>query len=113
MRGAKNKGSIEYLGCDIESFRKYLAEKFELGMTWENYGEWEIDHIVPVKYKGADGGPPTLEEVATRLHHTNTQPLWRADNLAKGNRWVGGAQRPEVAQLTDADFDALMESLTL
>jgi hypothetical protein len=23
-----------------------------------------------------------------RLHYTNTQPLWREENLKKGNRWT-------------------------
>ena len=49
-------------------------------MTWDNYGEWHIDHITPLKYNN-----PSLEEVIERLHYTNTQPLWAEDNLSKGN----------------------------
>ena len=33
--------------------------------------------------------PPTLEEVAERLHWKNTQALWAEDNIAKGNRYIG------------------------
>ena len=40
-------------------------------MSWENYGEWYIDHKIPLKYN-----KPSLEEVVQRLHYTNTQPMW-------------------------------------
>ena len=41
-----------------------------------------FDHKIPLKYK-QDGISPTLEEVAKRLHYTNTQPLWATDNIFK------------------------------
>ena len=82
-------------------------------MTWENYGEWEIDHITPIRYPGADGGPPTLEEVEHRLHYLNTQALWKADNRRKGNRYVG--KPPPLIQadlkLTDQDIDDILLNL--
>jgi hypothetical protein len=53
-------------------------------MSWENHGEWEIDHIVPIKYNN-----PSLKEIIVRLHYTNTQSLWKEENMAKGNRYVG------------------------
>ena len=64
-------------------------------MSWENYGAirvdgprvWNIDHNMPIRYPGADGGPPTLEEVAARLHWTNTKAMWADENIAKGNRF--------------------------
>jgi hypothetical protein len=57
-------------------------------MSWDNYGKWEIDHIVPIKYPD-NGQVPTLEEVIERLHYLNTQPLWKPDNASKGNRRIG------------------------
>jgi hypothetical protein len=88
-------------------------------MTWETYGSgpdtWQIDHIVPVKYPGKDGGAPTLEEVAERLHWTNCQPLWTADNIAKGNRFIGRSDvaaeptlEPAGPKLTDDDIDEIL-----
>jgi 5-methylcytosine-specific restriction endonuclease McrA len=92
-------------------------------MTWDNHGmgpdTWQIDHIVPIKYPGKDGGVPTLEEVAERLHWTNCQPLWTADNIAKGNRFIG-RERPQAVvpatespKLSDTDIDELLAGLTL
>ncbi len=53
------------------------------GMTWDNYGQWHIDHIVPLLYES-----PSDEVYLQRLHYTNTQPMWAADNKSKGNRYV-------------------------
>ena len=68
-------------GCDIEHFKQHIENQWEEGMTWENYGEWHIDHYVPLKYDN-----PTLEEVIDRLHWENTQPMWASENIKKGNR---------------------------
>eukprot|EP00466_Bigelowiella_natans_P011399 jgi/Bigna1/41588/e_gw1.54.15.1 len=84
----KSKSSIKYLGTTIKEYKKYLESKFKEGMTWENYGMWEIDHITPIRYK-AGGKAPDLEEVIKRLHYTNTQPLWATENRSKGNRFIG------------------------
>lgn len=84
LKYKKSKKSIKYLGCDISTYKQYLEAKFEDGMSWDNHGEWHIDHIVPLAYEN-----PTDEEVVERLHYTNTQPLWATDNMSKGNRFVG------------------------
>lgn len=85
LKNNKETNTLNYLGCDIITYKKYLEAKFGKNMTWDNYGEWEIDHIIPVKYKN-----PSLEEVKNRLHYTNTQPMWKYENLRKGNRTVCG-----------------------
>jgi len=84
LHSDKEKHSIEYLGCSIQHFREHIEKQFVEGMTWDNYGEWQIDHIIPLKYEN-----PTLEETIERLHWENTQPLWATDNIAKGNRYIG------------------------
>ena len=53
-------------------------------MTWENHGEWHIDHIIPLMYE-----TPTLKDIVKRLHYTNTQPLSAKANMEKGNRYIG------------------------
>ena len=85
LRSSKNKKSIEYLDCDIETFKKYIEVQFKKGMSWNNYGEiWHIDHIIPIAYKN-----PTFEEIIKRLHYKNTQPLFATENYKKGNRYIG------------------------
>ena len=84
LKNDKELASSEYLGCDIGTFKKHIEGQFTKGMSWDNHGEWHIDHIVPLKYDN-----PTLEETCERLHYTNTQPLWATENMAKGNRFIG------------------------
>jgi hypothetical protein len=88
LKSDKELSSKEYLGCEIDEFKTHIEKTFEEGMNWDNYGEWHIDHITPIKYK-EEGKVADLEEVIKRLHYTNTQALWASDNIAKGNRFIG------------------------
>lgn len=91
LKENKDNSSKEYLGCEINELKTHLEKLFEEGMSWENYGEWEIDHIVPLKYRN-----PTIEEVGERLHYSNTQPMWKTENMSKGNRYIGKPKRKQV-----------------
>ena len=84
--GEKAAKSIELLGCCIEHVRDHLESQFTEGMTWENHGEWHIDHMRPC----ASFNLEEPEDQKKCFHWTNLQPLWAADNLAKGARldWV-------------------------
>lgn len=90
LKAEKSERSLDYLGADITTYRAHIEEQFTEGMTWDNYGEWQIDHITPLKYRDPETGElPTLEQTIERLHYLNTQPMWAKDNIAKGNRRIG------------------------
>lgn len=99
--GKKEKKKIEYLGCDIEFYKDFLEKTFKPGMNWDNHGEWDIDHIIPLQYK-QDSIKPTLEEVGKRLHYTNTQCLWHTENVKKGNRYCGDYQSDSESESISA-----------
>jgi hypothetical protein len=84
LKHNKSKQSIEYLKCSSQVLREWIEIQFEEGMTWDNYGEWHIDHRIPLKYDN-----PTLEEIIERLNYENLQPMWATDNISKGNRFIG------------------------
>jgi hypothetical protein len=75
----KKKHTMEYVGCDIHVLREHLQKQFNDGMTWENQGEWHIDHIRPCASFNLDNE----DEKHMCFHYTNLQPLWAADNLSK------------------------------
>ena len=83
LKKDKEMGSIEYLGCNIETFKQHIEQQFTEGMPWKNYGEWHIYHKVPLKYN-----KPSLEKVVQRLHYTNTHPIWAIENMSKGCRYI-------------------------
>lgn len=62
------------IGCTRGELVEYLEKHFTDGMSWDNYGQWHIDHIIPLsKFKGKSPN-----------HYTNLQPLWAKDNWSKG-----------------------------
>ena len=84
------KHTIEYIGCSWEDLRTYLENQFEKEaercghpISWENQGEWHIDHIKPCASFNFD-----LEEERHKcLHFTNLKPMWGPDNLSKSDTY--------------------------
>jgi hypothetical protein len=75
----KSKKTMELLGCNIEEFKEHIKKKFKKGMTWNNYGKWELDHIKPCcSFNLID-----LEQQKQCFHHTNIQPLWKKEHRQK------------------------------
>jgi hypothetical protein len=78
--GIKNQRTTDVLGCSIDAFRAYLETRFRPGMSWNNYGEWQIDHITPI------ASAKTESEMLRLSHFSNLQPLWKTENQSKGAR---------------------------
>lgn len=75
----KSESTIKLLGCSIEFLKGYLESQFKPGMSWDNYGKWEIDHIKPcAKF---DLSKPSEQRKC--FNYTNLQPLWMKDNRIK------------------------------
>lgn len=73
---------LKLMGCTTTEVKAHLENQFKDGMTWDNYGKWHIDHIVPVaSYDLSD-----YQQQCTCFHYTNLQPLWSEDNLKKGKK---------------------------
>jgi hypothetical protein len=70
------------LGCTFDEFKLHLEKQFKDGMSWNNQGEWHLDHIYPVSLA------KTEEEIIKLNHFTNFQPLWAEDNIKKGNKII-------------------------
>jgi hypothetical protein len=83
VRGKSKSGfAIRELGCSIPELRQHLEKQFSLGMSWENYGEWHIDHIRPL----SSFDLTNADQLRVACHFTNLQPLWAEDNLKKGDK---------------------------
>lgn len=73
--------AVRDLGCSINEFVVYISGLFAPGMSWENRGEWHLDHIKPL----AAFDLTDREQFLAACHFTNIQPLWAADNFRKGS----------------------------
>lgn len=86
LKNNKKIASTEsLLGGSADTARRHLESLFKDGMSWENYGEWHIDHIIP--FAAIDVTDP--EEFRKVCHYTNLQPLWKLENLRKGRKVLG------------------------
>jgi hypothetical protein len=65
MTFRKNQPTEQLLGCDFETAKNHLQNQFTDGMTWDNYGQWHIDHKIPFAIA------TTEEEVRLLCHYTN------------------------------------------
>lgn len=78
----KSKQTLVLLGCEMSFFLDYLKSNFKEGMSFDNYGQWHIDHIKP-----CDSFDLTMpDQQAQCFHYTNLQPLWGIDNRIKSNK---------------------------
>ncbi len=84
----KQGSAIRDLGCSVDSLKIYLDEQFTSSMTWGNWGQWHIDHIVPLSRVDLMDRCQLLKVV----HYTNLQPLWAAENIRKGNRIISKSE---------------------
>ncbi len=85
LKGNKKGRSWENLvGYSVEDLQKHIEKQFKLGMTWENYGKWHIDHIIPKDVFNFS----CPEDIDFRHCWAlkNLQPLWALENIFKHNK---------------------------
>lgn len=77
IRGSDTKLNRETMGCTRDELRAHYESLFKPGMTWENYGEWENDHIKEMSKFDLEN-EETWKEC---MHYSNLQPQWKTLNL--------------------------------
>jgi hypothetical protein len=82
----KYKSTFELLPYSLEELVKHLEIQFKDGMTWENYGEWHIDHIIPMSKFEFKSSDDELFKECWSL--SNLQPMWGKENLSKNNKII-------------------------
>jgi len=80
---SKSGSAVQDLGCSIPEFKAHIESLFTEGMSWDNHGEWHLDHIKPLASFDLSDRDQFLEA----CHYKNYQPLWALDNLKKGMRF--------------------------
>jgi len=83
IRNGKKASTMELTGCNLDELKEYLGDRFLEGMSWENYGEWHIDHIRPC----ASFDLTSEEEQKMCFHFTNLQPMWAKENIQKSDKF--------------------------
>jgi hypothetical protein len=81
---SKYENTFNYLPYTLEELMGHLESQFTEGMTWENYGDWHVDHIKPMNSFIMES--PTDDSFQECWGIKNLQPLWAEENLSKGSR---------------------------
>ena len=76
----KKSKTFEIVGISYDEFKEYIESKFKDGMTWDNYGDWHLDHIIPICSANSESDAINL------CHYKNFQPLWAIENQIKGGK---------------------------
>ncbi len=74
--------TFELVSCTPDFFKAHIEQQFRPGMSWQNFGEWEIDH----KKALSKFDLSVREERLKAFHYSNCQPLWQPENRSKCNR---------------------------
>jgi len=83
----KEGNTIELLGYSALDLKEHIESLFTDGMTWDNYGEWHIDHIKPVSSFDKD----TPQSIVNAL--SNLQPLWATTREINGVVYEGNLNK--------------------
>lgn len=83
-----------FLGCSFATFKQHVENQFTEGMCWENYGDWHLDHKIPLS------SAQSVDEVRKLNHFTNIQPMWATYNRLKQNmlpeEWAAYVQQHQI-----------------
>jgi hypothetical protein len=71
----------DVVGYTLDNLVRHLERQFLPDMSWENMGEWHIDHIVPKSsFNYTDDSDPEFKACWAL---TNLRPLWSGENQKK------------------------------
>ena len=80
----KNKHYFDILQYTPEELIKHLENKFTDKMSWDNYGDWHVDHKLPITHFNIQEMGD--EEFMRCWSLDNLQPMWGFDNIFKSNK---------------------------
>jgi ATP-dependent Lon protease len=82
----KNKHYFDILKYTPEELISHLEKQFTDSMTWENYGEWHVDHRMPISsffFESVDD-----DSFMKCWSLDNLQPMWGKENITKGDKII-------------------------
>lgn len=79
----KSQRTRHLVGWSVTDLLAHLSPLFEAGMSPQNYGEWHVDHVIPLAAFNFDSEDHPAFKAAWSL--SNLAPLWAKDNLSKSD----------------------------
>jgi hypothetical protein len=82
----KNRHYFDILQYTPEELILHLEKQFTDSMTWENYGEWHVDHKTPISSFNFESIDDDSFMECWSLG--NLQPMWGKENIVKGSKLI-------------------------
>jgi len=84
LRTEKNGRTEVILGYSRVELKTHIERQFTKGMSWENHGDWHIDHIIPISefIRRGESDPKIINALS------NLKPIWAVNNLKKNNKII-------------------------
>lgn len=83
----KNDKTVNILGYSAEDLKVHLEKQFADGMSWDNHGEWHIDHIKPVSSFEKFTHPSIVNSL------DNLRPMWATTREINGIIYEGNLNK--------------------
>jgi len=81
VKGGRRWESL--VGYNANKLMCHLEKQFKDGMTWGNYGEWHVDHIIPISVFNYT--KTEHEDFKRCWSLKNLQPMWAKENIEKSD----------------------------
>jgi hypothetical protein len=88
---AKYGSTFSILGYSPNELIAHLESLFTEGMSWENYGEWHVDHIIPIsQFNFTDYND---YEFTKCWSLSNLRPMWATNKEVNGTFYEGNLNK--------------------
>jgi hypothetical protein len=82
--------TIDLLGYSALEFKKHIELLFTEGMSWDNHGEWHVDHIKPVSSFDTTEHPSVVNALE------NLRPMWSTTRVINDVYYEGNLNRIKI-----------------
>jgi len=79
--GKEGRSWRDLVPYSLDDLMRHIERQFLGGMSWDNRGEWHIDHIVPVA--SFTFSSPDDAEFKAAWALTSLRPMWARENQRK------------------------------
>ena len=80
----KDETTMELVACQAQDLKEHFESLFTDDMSWDNQGEWHVDHIRPC----ASFDLNDKDQWMVCFNWRNLQPLWQSENTRKQDNYT-------------------------
>ena len=97
----KTRNTMNLVGCDLQSFVDFIEAQFEEWMSWENMGDWHVDHVRPCA--SFDLSVPEQQSVC--FNWRNLQPLDGDENYEKRDGYTPADEEAWIERMQALGYE--------